>query len=60
MPKSQKEMNTNLLVALHQNIQTAMQSINNVMDKVHDSKLKRELKKQFKDYDGFAEIKIEI
>ena len=55
MPKSQKEMNTNLLVALHQNIQTAMQSINNVMDKVHDSKLKRELKKQFKDYDGFAE-----
>lgn len=55
MPKSQKEMNTNLLVAIYQNIQTAIQSINNVMEKVEDSKLKRELKKQFKDYDGFCE-----
>lgn len=55
MPKSQKEMNTNLLIALHQNIQTAMQSINNVMEKVQDSKLKRELKKQFKNYDEFSE-----
>ena len=55
MPKSQKEMNTNLLIALHQNIETAMQSINNVMEKVQDSKLKKELKKQFKNYDEFNE-----
>lgn len=55
MPQTQKELDTNLLIAVYQNLQTAMQSINNVIEKVNDSKLKRELKKQFKDYDGFIE-----
>ena len=55
MPKSQKEINTNLLVAIYQNLQTAKQSINNVIEKIKDSKLKKELKKQFKDYDNFSE-----
>ena len=55
MPKSQKEINTNLLIAVYQNLQTAKQSINNVIEKIKDSKLKKELKKQFKDYDNFSE-----
>ena len=48
MPKSQKEINTNLLVAIYQNLQTAKQSINNVIEKIKDSKLKKELKKQYR------------
>lgn len=55
MPKSQKEINTNLLIAIFQNLQTAKQSINNVIDKIKDSKLKRELKSQFTNYDQFSE-----
>ena len=55
MQKSQKEINSNLLIAIYQNIQTAKQSINNVIDKIKDSKLKRELKRQFNDYDEFSE-----
>lgn len=55
MPKSQKELNTNLMIALYQNLQTAMQSINNVLEKVKDSKMKKELKSQFKDYDNLIE-----
>ena len=55
MPKTQKEINSNLLIAIYQNLQTAIQSINNVLDKVKDSKLKRELKSQFKEYDSFFE-----
>ena len=55
MPKSQKEINSNLLIAIYQNLQTAKQSINNVIDKIKDSKLKKELKKEFKDYDELSE-----
>ena len=55
MPKSQKELNTNLLIAIYQNLQTAKQAINNVIEKIKDSKLKKELKKQFKDYDELSE-----
>ena len=55
MPKSQKELNTNLMIAIYQNLQTAMQSINNVLEKVKDSKLKKELKTEFKQYDEFVE-----
>ncbi len=55
MPKSQKELNTNLMIAIYQNLQTAMQSINNVLEKVKDSKLKKELKTEFKQYDEFIE-----
>lgn len=55
MPKSQKEINTNILIAVYQNLQTAKQSINNVIDKIKDSRLKKELKKQFKNYDEFSE-----
>ena len=55
MPKTQKEINSNLLIAIYQNLQTAIQSINNVLDKVKDSRLKKELKHQFKEYDAFIE-----
>jgi len=55
MPKSQKEMNSDLMIAIFKNLQTAKQSINNVLDKIQDSKLKRELKAQFKDYDELSE-----
>ena len=37
MQKSQKELNSNLLIAIYQNLQTAKQSINNVIDKIKDS-----------------------
>ena len=55
MPKSQKEINSELMIAIFKNLQTAKQSINNVLDKIQDSKLKRELKAQFKDYDELSE-----
>ncbi len=55
MPKSQKEMNTELVLSIYHNLQTAKQAINNVIDKITDSRLKKELKLQFKDYDGLSE-----
>lgn len=55
MPKSQKEMNSNLIIAIFKNLETAKQAINNVIEKIVDSKLKRELKAQFKDYDELSE-----
>ena len=55
MPTQIKEINTNLITAIYQNLQTAKQSINNVIDKIADTKLKKELKRQFKDYDEFSE-----
>lgn len=55
MPKSHKEISAILLGEIYHNLQTLKQNINNVVDKVKDSKLKRELKKQFKDYDNLSE-----
>ena len=55
MLKTQKELNSNLLIAIYQNLQTAKQSINNVIEKVNDSRLKKELKSQFKEYDAMSE-----
>lgn len=55
MPKSQKEMNTELMLSIYHNIQTAKQAINNVIDKITDNNLKKELKIQFKDYDELSE-----
>lgn len=55
MPKSQKEINTILLNEIYHDLQTGKQNINNVIDKIKDSKLKRELKKQFKEYDNYSE-----
>jgi hypothetical protein len=55
MPKSQKEMNEFLLNAIFRDVQMCKMAINNVIDKVKDSKLRRELKRQFKDYDNFSE-----
>ena len=55
MPTQQKEINFNLITAIYQNLQTAKQSINNVIDKINDTKLKKELKRQFKDYDELSE-----
>ncbi len=55
MQKSQKEINTSLMIAIYKNLQTAKQSINNVIDKIKDTRLKKELKEQFKDYDRLSE-----
>ena len=55
MPKTQKEMNSELMLTIYRNLQTAKQAINNVVDKTNDSNLKRELKAQFKDYDDLTE-----
>lgn len=55
MPKTQKEINTLLMLSIHHNLLTAKQSINNVIDKITDNALKRELKAQFKDYDELSE-----
>ena len=51
MSESLDKQNSDFLIAIYQNIQTSIQSINNILDKVKDSKLKRELKSQYKDYD---------
>lgn len=55
MPKTQKEMNSDLIIAIYRNLLSAKQGINIVIDKITDSKLKRELKAQFKDYDELSE-----
>lgn len=55
MPKSQKQLNETLMIAIYKNLQTGKQSINNVIEKITDSKLRRELKAQFKDYDELSE-----
>lgn len=55
MPKSMREINTNLAIATYQNLETAMQSVSNVIEKVKDSKLKKELKSQYKEYDALIE-----
>ncbi|NCB48692.1 MAG: hypothetical protein EOM55_03635 [Clostridia bacterium] len=55
MPKSHKEINALLLGEIYHDLQTGKQNINNVIDKVKDCKLKRELKKQFKEYDNYSE-----
>jgi len=55
MPKSQKEMNTELINSIYRNLQSGKQGINNVLEKIQDNKLKRELKAQFKDYDELSE-----
>ena len=43
------------MISIFKNLQTAKQSINNIIDKISDSKLKKELKSQFKDYDELSE-----
>lgn len=55
MSESLDKQNSDFLIAIYQNITTAKQSISNILDKVKDSKLKRELKSQFKDYDRLEE-----
>ena len=49
MSESLDKQNSDFLIAIYQNIQTSIQSINNILDKVKDSKLKRELKSQYKE-----------
>ena len=55
MGESLKKQNSDFLIAIYQNVQTARQAINDVMQKVKDSKLKRELKSQYNDYDRIQE-----
>lgn len=50
-----REINSNLMIALYQNLQTAMQSVSNVIEKVKDSKMKKELKSQYKEYDAYMD-----
>lgn len=49
------KLNSDLLIAIYQNLLTARQSINNVIEKVTDSKLKRELDRQYKSYTPIKE-----
>lgn len=49
------KLNSDLLIAIYQNILTARQSISNVIEKVHDSKLKKELDRQFDSYTPLKE-----
>lgn len=49
------KLNSDLLIAVYQNILTARQSISNVIEKVHDSKLKKELDSQFNSYTPLKE-----
>ncbi len=56
MGESLDKQNSDFLIAIYQNIQTSIQSINNILDKVKDSKLKRELKSQYKDYDRLQDV----
>lgn len=49
------KLNSDLLIAIYQNILTARQSISNVIEKVHDSKLKKELDSQFNSYTPLKE-----
>ena len=51
MSESLDKQNSDFLIAIYQNILTAKQSISNILEKVKDSKLKRELKSQFNNYD---------
>ena len=55
MGESLKKQNSDFLIAIYQNVQTARQSINNILQKVKDSKLRRELKSQYNDYDRIME-----
>ncbi len=55
MGESSKKQNSDFLIAIYQNVQTARQSINNILQKVKDSKLRRELKSQYNDYDRIME-----
>ena len=47
--------NSDLLIAIYQNLLTARQSINNIIEKVSDSRLKKELSKQYESYTPIKE-----
>ncbi len=53
--KKPSKVNSDLLIAIYQNLLTARQSINNIIEKVHDSKLKKELDYQYKSYTPIKE-----
>ncbi len=48
--KKANKISSDMLIAIYQNLLTARQSISNVIEKVHDSKLKDELQRQFESY----------
>ena len=52
--KKANKISSDMLIAIYQNLLTARQSISNVIEKVHDSKLKKELQRQ---YDSYTPIK---
>ncbi len=54
MQKTSKT-NSDLLIAIYQNLLTARQSINNIIEKVSDSRLKKELSKQYESYTPIKE-----
>lgn len=48
--KKANKISSDMLIAIYQNLLTARQSISNVIEKVHDSKLKKELQSQYESY----------
>lgn len=48
--KKANKISSDMLIAIYQNLLTARQSINNVIEKVHDSRLKQELHDQYASY----------
>ena len=53
--KKANKVSSDMLIAIYQNLLTARQSINNVIEKVHDSKLKEELHRQYQSYNPIKE-----
>ncbi len=53
--KKANKISSDMLIAIYQNLLTARQSISNVIEKVHDSKLKDELQRQFESYTPIKE-----
>ncbi len=53
--KKANKISSDMLIAIYQNLLTARQSISNVIEKVHDSKLKQELQRQYNSYTPIKE-----
>jgi hypothetical protein len=53
--KKANKVSSDMLIAIYQNLLTARQSISNVIEKVHDSKLKQELQRQYNSYSPIKE-----
>ena len=53
--KKANKISSDMLIAIYQNLLTARQSINNIIEKVSESRLKKELSKQYESYTPIKE-----